>query len=212
MLSLAQQHADKLVARARKELDALERGSEDTLIFEEEGETPEENAKKELLKKEVAETMQRLKIPARKDAKSEEYELKPGSLEVKTPSAPISGDGDVEMGGMNNGPSKRRTATVIREELSRNLKDLVDQSAKEMEAYDTHSLGVYNHYKQALERRNSKTAAPLSAPKSILKRTGGDYSPVSPMDGRTISFAQPSVVQPPRTYESIGDVARRGSK
>ena len=212
MLSLAQQHAEKLVARARKELDALERGSEDTLISEEEVETPGEKARKELVKKEVAETMQRLKTPARKDAKSEDYELKPGALEVKISAVPVSGDGNVEMGGMNNGPSKRRTAAVIREELSRNLRDLVDHSTEEMEIYDAHSLGVYNHYKQALERRNSKTAAPPSAPRSILKNTGSDYTPLSPMDGRSISFAQPTVVQPPRTYESIGDVVRRGSK
>jgi len=217
MLSLVQQQAGRLVARAREELDALEKGSEDTLVFEEE-ETPEEKVKKDLVSKEVQNMVQRLKAPVKKNAKSEDYELKPGSPIFKAPAAPQ--DTDVEMGGMNNESPKSRTATVIREELGRNLRELVDKSVREMEAYDTHALGVSNHYKQALERRTGKAAPPPSAPtgpKSILKNTGSsDSTPVSPLDNRRMSagqiFAQATAGQPVRTYESIGDVARRGSK
>jgi hypothetical protein len=218
MLSLVQQQAEKLVANAREELDALERGSEDTLVFEEEEETPEEKAKKELVKNEVANMMQRLKVRVRKDAKSEDYELKPGNPIFKTPAIPK--DDDIEMGGVNDEPPKRRTATVIREELSRDLRELADKSVKEMEAYDTHTLGVSNHYRQALERRTGKSVAPPPAPtgpRSILKNTSStDSTPVSPMDSRRMSaghiFAHAAAGQPVRTYESIGDVARRGSK
>lgn len=193
MLSLVQGQAESLTARAREELAFLERGSEDKLVDSEDGEESHE-----LERQEIASMMERLKVPAGKDAKSEEYEIKPGDLDPAVKSADVV-------------PTER-TASVVRQELSRVLRELVDKSAREMEEYDKHCVTVIDHYKEMLERRTGKPAAP---PRSILKRTGSEQSPLSPENRRASagqSFANAGAAPPVRTYESIEEVARRGSK
>jgi hypothetical protein len=216
MLALVQQHADNLVARAREELDALEGASDGAMEFED----GEDQAKKESMKNEISSMMARLKAPMKGDAKSKDYELKPGAPELQTPTTRKNSGGDTEMGGTSAAP--RRTATVIRAELAKNLRELVDSSVKDLEANDVHAKGVLAHYKQNYERKTGKpapTPAP-AAPKGILKNSGAgssEHSPISPNDPRRMSaghfFANAGVGQPvARNLESIGDIARRGSK
>jgi hypothetical protein len=138
----------------------------------------------ERLKREIDSMIARAKVPARKDAKSEEYEVKPGSFHFQTPvpasqshqvPATSSNNEDTEMGGMgtaastmpmgqnqrqaqDQGPDQppRRTAKVIREELHANLRQLIDRGVSEMEAYDGHAANTRNFYVQAWERRTGQ--------------------------------------------------------
>jgi len=211
MFALVQQHADTLVARAREELDGLERGSEG-LDFEDE----DDQARRAAMRNEISSMMARLKAPMKEDAKSKDYELKPGAPELQIPSTRIDPAGDTEMGGTSVAP--RRTAAVIREELAINLMKLVDSSVKELEANDVHAKEVLGRYKQNYERKTGKPApAPPTAPKSILRNAGGsnDHSPISPIGPRRMSaghiFANAGTHPVIRNLESIGEIARRGS-
>jgi hypothetical protein len=154
-------------------------------------------------------------------ASSKDYELKPGAPELQPPSIRTDSAGDTEMGGMATAP--RRTATIIREELARNLRELVDMSVKELEANDVYAKGVLMHYKQNYERKTGKpapTPTPTPAlPKSILRNSGAgssEHSPISPIDPRRMSaghiFANAGAGHATRNLESIGEIARRGSK
>ena len=148
----------------------------------EQGKTEEQ----ERLKREIDAMITRAKVPARKDAKSEEYEVKPGSLHFQNPApasqshqvpATSSNNEDTEMGGMGSGANTmhldqnqhqgqaqyqgpgqplRRTAKVIREELHANLRQLIDRGVSEMEAYDGHAANTRNFYVQAWERRTGQ--------------------------------------------------------
>jgi hypothetical protein len=213
MLALVQQHANVLVARAWDELDGLERGSEGTVDFEDE----EDNAKKAAVKNEISSIMARLKAPMKEGASSKDYELKPGAPELHTTTTRTDSAGDTEMGGMSAAP--RRTAAVIREELARNLRELVESSVKELEANDVHAKGVLMHYKQNYERKTGRPAPTPTLPKSILRNSGAgssEHSPTSPIDSRRMSaghnFANAGAGHVTRNMGSIGEIARRGSK
>ncbi|KAH8657078.1 hypothetical protein BGZ60DRAFT_416729 [Tricladium varicosporioides] len=179
MFSLVQRRANNAIARAKEELDSLERGEDgeslDSDLLEEE-EDEDEVREKEVRRREVDEMFERLKDPMGKDSKEEDYELK---IEDLIASANV----DVQMG---NTPStaapKPRTAKVIREELSQYLKDIVDNAVVEMEACDVHGERFASGYKAALERRTGK---PMAAPTASTQPPSA--APVVQMGSRPAS-------------------------
>ncbi|RDL38212.1 uncharacterized protein BP5553_02552 [Venustampulla echinocandica] len=197
MLFLIQQRADNLASKAREELEVLERCKGDE-ISPLHGEDKEVNERQN---KEIDNMFRRLKVLAKRDAKSEDYEAKPDTFNPNKQHPaihPPAGDGNVEMGGMDNAP-KPRTAKAVRDELSRNMRELVDRGTQELEGYDRHAQGILNHYRQSLERRTGRPAPPLTGPtgatvppRGILKNAG-DGGSVSRNERKAsgIKFALP---------------------
>jgi hypothetical protein len=200
---------DTLKAKAKEELAALEGDYEDDYG------DPEERKR---LKTEVDAMFARTKVLAKKDAKSEDFEIKPGAFKPNDGNrtanpAPI--DGDVEMGGTAS-VSKPRTARMVWEGLSKDLQQVVDKAATEMEGYERHAQDVVNHYKQALERRTGKKIpTPVATGIGGILRNRNEESPIDMHAIRRMSTGMPIVgvqpVQATRTYEKMDDIARRGS-
>ncbi|KAF4631784.1 hypothetical protein G7Y89_g6349 [Cudoniella acicularis] len=241
MLFLAQQEAENAVTRAREELDALERkdeeGSSDYDVERETEIDAEERRKRDAMKKDVEAMLWRMKTPRRENANSGDYEMKPDEFDIQKSHQPSPGGNQsagVQKGG-TRATSKPRTATYIREELSQYLRYLVNETSVEMEAYDAHGKQFASTYEHALGRRMSKPAPipvsqpPVSAPvanmgslsmappRGILKNSGGDIplsiDPSRRMSAGTIfAMNSPTTIKTVRTYESMEDVARRGSK
>jgi hypothetical protein len=166
MMFLVQQRAETLVAAAKTELAQLE---------EESDQTEEERAEKEQERKSVAEMLDRIRKPARKDANPDDYMSKIGTTTYTSNPAPapaLGTDGDVKMGGTETN-ARPRTSRAIRKELSRALKEVVDRAVGEMEAYDRHCEETTNVYRQALNRRMSRDGGlPLSTAGTSTRVSG----------------------------------------
>jgi hypothetical protein len=170
MMFLVQQRAETLVANANKELAGLGEESE---------ETEEEREERQREKRSVAEMIERIRKPARKDSRLEDYESKPNTTSYTsnpTPAPAPSAGGDIQMGGTEtSAPRRPRTSRAIRKGLSRALKEVVDNSVNELEAYDRHCEVTTNVYRQALNRRMSRDGGlPLFTGET---RTGGNGVP-----------------------------------
>jgi hypothetical protein len=178
---------------------------------------PEERQR---VRTEVDAMFARAKIPAKKDAKSEDFEVKPGAFEPSSGngtanSAPA--DGDVAMGGTDIIP-KPKTARKVWERLTKDLQLVVNRATTEMEAYDRHSQKAINHYKQALERRTGRSIPATAVPGvgGGILRNRNEESPIDMNAIRRMSTGMPivgfQVAQTTRTYEKLDDISRRDSK
>ena len=157
-------------------------------------------------------------MPPKKEAKSEDFEVKPGELLSYNGNGVVSSEpanGDVAMGG--TGPEPRpRTARVVWEGLSRELQEVVDRAASEMEGYDKHAQQTKDFYRQALERRIGR---PVPAPVATTSNGGilrnrNEESPIDRDAFRKMSatsVAGAPTAQPTRAYEKMDEIARRGS-
>lgn len=210
MMFMVEQRVETLKTKAKEEIATLEGDYEDDSGDHEE---------RKRIKMEVNAVFQKARIPAKKDAKSEDFEVKPGAFKPSNSNGTANTaptDGDVKMGGIDT-PPNQRTARMVWEGLSKDLQQVVHKSATEMEAYDRHAQAVINHYKQALERRTGK-----KVPTTVAAGTGGgilrnrnEESPIDMHAIRRMSTGMPIVgfqpVQATRTYEKLDDIARRGS-
>ncbi len=208
---MVQQRIETLRANARAELAALEDD------YEDDSGDPEERQRVRL---EVDAMFARAKIPAKENAKNEDFEVKPGFFKPSNGNGTASlapTDRDVMMGGLDSNP-KPRTARKVWESLSKDLQLVVDRAATEIEAYDRHAQAVINHYRQALERRTGRSVSATSIPGTGggILRNRTEESPVDMNAIRRMSTGMPIVglqtVQTTRTYEKFDDIARRGSK
>ncbi|KAE8449762.1 hypothetical protein EG329_007537 [Mollisiaceae sp. DMI_Dod_QoI] len=233
MMFLVEQQAERLAAKAREELSDFGSDSED-------GER--EQREKRNRQKSVDALFASTRVSAKKGARSEDFEFKvekvPSNALPAKPGGPVGGDGDVTMGGteilttprsppgedddidMDNIRSPREVLTS----LSSDLKDLVNRGAPQMQAYDIHAKTVVQHYKQALDRRASRTGSMASPINTAYGGTGGgilrkgsDASPVDTHGIRRMSSGMPITgfsmgQQPVRVPETIEELARRGSK
>lgn len=183
MLFLIQQRANKLSKKANEEIEAIERANDENGISPI---SAEDKEFKERQRKEINNMFLRVKAPSKNDARNEDYQVKPDTFNLNKQYAVISpsaDSGDVEMSGMDN-PPKLRTAKAVRDELNRNMKELVDRGTQELEGYDAHAQASLQHYRQALERRTGRPAPPLQPgypgsavpPKGILKNSSDGTS------------------------------------
>ena len=210
MMFMVKQRVEALKANARKELDELEGD------YEDDSGDPKERQR---ARSEVDAMFQRTKIPAKKDAKSEDFEVKPGDFKPHHSNGiaiPAPADGDVVMGGTEADP-KPRTARMVWEGLSRDLLEVVDRAASEMEAYDRHAQETINPYRQALERRTGRhipTPVATSVSGGIL-RNRNEGSPIDMNAIRRMSTGMPIVglpaAAPNRSHEKMDEIARRGN-
>lgn len=210
MMLLVEQRVETLKANARKELDEIEGD------YEDDSGDPEE---RKLVRSELDAMFQRTKMPAKKDAKSEDFEVRPGEFKPYNGNGMFNrtpGDGDVSMVGIEL-DAKPRTARKAWEGLSRDLQEVVDRAASEMEAYDRHAQNTLNPYKQALERRTGRpvpTAVATGVNGGIL-RNRNEQSPIDVHAIRRASNGMPiprtQAAQATRTYEKIDEIGRRGS-
>ncbi len=211
---MVEHRIETLKANATEQLAALVDDYDDDL------EDPEERQR---VRFEVEAMYARAKIPAKKDAKSEDFEVIPGTFNSSIGSRagnPAPVDGDVAIGGIDTYP-KPQTAKKVWEGLGRDLQLVVDRAATEMEAYDRHAQEVINHYRQALERRTARTGKSVSATvtpgigRGILKNRR-EESPIDMNATRRLSTGMPIVglqaAQLTRTYEKMDDIVRRSSK
>lgn len=211
--------------RAEEELADLEGDSDD---YDEKIEREEARKRREESRQSREEMLKRVRVKAREGAKAEDYEVNPGSLEFRGAPLDVTGHGDVEMSGMGSS----RSAATIRQELSLQLRDLVDRGVAELEAYDNHAAESTNMYKQALkrreERRGSTSTSAVQSPIATsagglggggfgggILRNGHEQSLVDATAIRRMSTGVPTVgaapVQPVRAFESVEEVARRAS-
>jgi hypothetical protein len=224
MVALLRARGKDLVRRAEDELAGLEDAVGD---YGGERESEEVKKTREENRRSRNEMLRRVRSKAREGAKAEDYQVRPGNVDFKDRiPAPATGNGDVEISGM--GPS--RSAAAIRQELSLQLRDLVDRGVAELEAYDNHAAASTNMYKQALERQNQRrrsTSTAVVQPSVAtgaggfgggILRNGHEQSPLDMTAVRRVSTGMPigkfpaQPVQPVRTLESVEEVARRGSK
>ena len=211
MMSMVEQRVESLRANARRELDELESD------YEDDSGDPEERRQ---LRAEIKVTFQKAKIPASKDAKSEDFEANPGELKPYNGNGianRVATDGDVDMAGTED--AKPRTAKVVWEGLSKDILDLVDKASEEIVLYDRHAQTAINVYKQALERRNGgrQVPAPIATGNGGgILRNRNEESPIDLNAIRRMSTGMPVVgvvppSQPSRAYEKMDEIARRGS-
>lgn len=210
MLSMIEEQAKTLRLKAREQISTIYDSLQDN---------EREREERRQIRGQVRAMFGTARI-SKKDAKLEDFEIKPGQLlgimPQKTTTPQPGTDSDVEMGGMNSNINQEpRTTQAVREKLSRDLQRLVDQGTSELEAYDRHCLVVLQLYKEALERRTGKKEpiAVSTAMVGILKNRNVS-SPVDLQSIRRSSTGQPFAVQPApatRTFETIDGIARRGS-
>jgi hypothetical protein len=209
MMSMVEQRVENLRTRAREELAGMEGD------YEDDSGDPEERKR---VRMELDAMFQRTKMPPKKDAKSEDFEVKPGESPYRGIGAvyPAPADGDVAMGGTGI-YQKEGTARMVWEGLSRDLQDVVDRAASEMEAYDRHAQDTMVPYRQAFERR---TGRQVPAPVAIgisggILRNRNEESPIDRDAFRRMSTSMPVVGLPAapstRSYEKMDDISRRGS-
>jgi hypothetical protein len=191
MICMVEQRGRALKANAKKELDEMEGD------YGDDSGDPEERRR---LRSEIDAMFQRIKIPSRKDAKSEDFEVKPGHFKPfhgNEIANPAQANGDVAMGGTEVNP-KPRTARMVLESLSRDLLEIVDRAAAEMEGYDKHAEETINPYRQALDRRIGKhvpTTVAASISGGILKNRN-EQSPIDMSAVRRVSTGMPIVGLP----------------
>jgi hypothetical protein len=210
MMYMVKQRVEASKANARKELDELEGD------YEDDSGDPKERQR---VRSEIDAMFQRTKIPAKKDAKSEDFEVKPGDFKPHHSNGiatPAPADGDVVMGGTEADP-KPRTARMVWEGLSRDLQEVVDRAASEMEAYDRHAQETINPYRQALERRTGRhipTPVATGVGGGIL-RNRNEGSPIDMNAIRRMSTGMPIVglpaAAPDRSHEKMDEITRKGN-
>ncbi|KAH6669985.1 hypothetical protein B0J14DRAFT_565753 [Halenospora varia] len=188
MFALVQRRADDAIAKAKEELDALERdedGESLDLDLLEEEKDENEVREREMRQRGVDVMFERLKAPMSKDSKEGDYELRIEDLIA-------SANADVQMGNTSTTTvPKRRTPKLIREELSQYLKDIVDNAVVEMEAYDDHGEKFASGYKAALEWRTGKPVAapaastqlPSAAPAAQMGSSSASGNTMAPPKG-----------------------------
>jgi hypothetical protein len=213
MIYLLERRGEALVKKAKEELAELEK--------RERGQHERDPERDKEMQKELRSMIERLKVPASKDAKEGEYEVKVGddTFQYMDSRPVIREDQDVEMDGTGITVLKPRTSRTIREDLAHELRDLVMRGVSEMEAYDAHAEETTRKYKQALERRKERNRS-TAAPSGILKNgiLKNKYTEITAdtegirrtATGMPLSGSTPGQVV--RTFENIGAVARRGSK
>jgi hypothetical protein len=209
MMSMVEQRVKILKAKATEELAALEGDYEDDSGDHEE---------RKRVRAEVNAMFMKAKVPAKKDAKIEDFEVKPGTFKPSNGNGianPAPADEDVAMGGTDTTIPKPRTARMVWEGLSKDLQQIVSKAVSEMEGYDRHAQDVINYYRQALERKTGKKVpTPGAAGGSILKNRN-EESPIDMHAIKRMSTGMPIVgLQPTQTtriYEKMDDIARRGS-
>jgi len=163
MVLLVEERARYLADQAREELARLRKDGGEEVV--------DDVGRRKEVEKAVESIVQKVKTAAQRDARPEDYEIRSGRRESNTGIVvPVvgGGGGDVEMGGVDTTDySSSRRSIAIREQLSRDLKGMVDRGVAEMEAYDVHAESVNKYYRQALERgrvRYGQTAGSPSAP------------------------------------------------
>ena len=209
MMAMVEQRVESLRARAREELAAMEDDYEDD---------PGDPEERKRVRSELDAMFQRTKMPLTKDAKSEDFEVKPGEFMSYNGNGvvhSVPANGDVAMGGTETDP-KPRTARMVWEGLSRELQEVVDRAASEMEAYDKHAHDTTEWYRQALERRTGRhVPAPVATGVTGgILRNRNEESPIDRDAFRRMSATAVSgapAVQPTRAYEKMDEIARRGS-
>jgi len=209
MMFMAEQRVEYLRTGAREELAKMGDYEDDLGDAEE----------RKRIRSELDAMFQRAKAPANKDAKSEDFEVRPGEFKPPCNSNGIANhppsNGDVPMGGFETDP-KPRTARMVWEGLSRDLQEVVDRAASEMEAYDRHAQETIFPYKQALERRNASRYIPppiATGVNSGILRNRNEESPVDMNAIRRMSTGMPIVglpaAPPTRSYEKMDEIVRR---
>jgi len=201
--TLYKQRADDLRSKAKEALESMPPYEED----------PVQLAKREA---DLEAIIQGMKLRA---VKGENYEFRISDKRSDNTNKP---DGDVEMGGMdtNNRPT---TAKQIRQALARELRDIVDESVKQLKLYDTHCAQTLRPYQDALDRRIARgearptpirTASGPGPVRGILNNRN-ESSPIDQNAIRRMSKDMPiagiSPQKPVRNYGDMESMTRRGS-
>ncbi len=208
MVCMAEQRVMDLKARAKQELDEMEGD------YEDDSGDPEERKR---VRSELDAMFERMKKPVKDGAKSEDFEVKPGDFKFHRSNGGINPYRDVAMGGAET-YSKLRTARMVWEGLSRELMEVVDRAAWEIDAYNRHAQNTLSLYEQALERRGVRRApAPMATGVSGgILRNRHEESPINMTAIRRMSTGIPlagvAPAPPTRSYEKFDEIARRGSR
>ena len=218
MVGLLLARGKELTERAQERLEILDADFGSSDGSDAESESVEMRRKRIEERSSRAEMLRRVRVKAREGARGEEYEIKAGNLEFRDAvSAPGTSNGDVWMSDI--GPI---LSSDIRQELSLQLRDLVDLGVAELEAYDNHAAESTNMYKQALKRREerrgststSNSQSEIATSVVGILRNGHEQTPVDMNAMRRMSTGMPVVgapVPPVRTTKNMKDNARRNS-
>lgn len=238
---LVQQRAQRLTSKAAEAVATAESEDEDedeNSNSRDKSERREKDRKKEERQRSVDACFAAMRVPAKQGARSEDYEVKnnnTASIGKSRATTSAQGNQDVEMTGMektSRSPLKGNvnnslTKTQILTTLSHDLKTIVACGTAQMQGYDIHAKQIIQPYQQSLDRRTARRgstqgAGSMGSPANTLG-SGGVASPVDlHLQGfRRMSTGMPMVgmgssvgggQQPARVPETIGELARRGSK
>ncbi|KAK2624230.1 hypothetical protein QTJ16_006180 [Diplocarpon rosae] len=156
MVSLALQKSVKLRSRARADIDVPDQWLE--------GEEDEEE--KAARKREQEELVKFLRFPSREGAERQDYETKVLRKDEITPAGK-------ENRAMNGDTTRRRPHSTLKD-LSFTLRNLIDDTTHQLEAYDVLSASTLHHYTGSLSRRTSKGGGSAMSP-----------TPTSPIDRKS---------------------------
>lgn len=211
MFSIFEQQADILSNTAKRNADCV---VGDTGLY---GDDLLEHVKQE---KAVADMVQRMRGPSKVYEERLRIEDKEKKRSNANPEFGL-GAGDLEMSGMDTSPpSNSSTARILYQNLSKDLKSLVDTGTSQLENYDAHSKQVLSFYQSALDRRGSD---PSLTPLGTNGRTGSvsiGQSRVNstrrmstgPVESALGFTRRVPAVPKKRHFESMEDGARRGSR
>lgn len=209
MLCMVEQRVKHLKAKAKEELDEIEGD------YEDDSGDPEERKR---VRSELDAMFERTKKLVKEGAKSEDFEVKPGDYKFHRSNGGTNPNRDFAMGGVKTYSKQPRTARMVWEGLSKDLMEVVDRAAYEMDAYNRHAQNTLSVYEQALERRGVRHAAPPAATgvSGGILRNRHEESPIDMHAIRRMSTGMPLVgvapTPPTRSYEKFDEIARRGSR
>lgn len=148
-MSIFEQQADALSDTARRKADRI---ADDSGLC---GDDPLEHVKQE---KAVADMVQRMRGSSKLYEERVRAEEKQKSRRKSLPEFGLDAS-EVEMSGINTTlPSNPNTARKVYQDLSKDLRALVDTGTSQLENYDTHSKQVVSFYQSALDRRGSNAS------------------------------------------------------
>lgn len=149
IMSIFEQQADALSDTARRKADRI---ADDSGLC---GDDPLEHVKQE---KAVADMVQRMRGSSKLYEERVRAEEKQKSRRKSLPEFGLDAS-EVEMSGINTTlPSNPNTARKVYQDLSKDLRALVDTGTSQLENYDTHSKQVVSFYQSALDRRGSNAS------------------------------------------------------
>ncbi|RDW95318.1 hypothetical protein BP5796_01081 [Coleophoma crateriformis] len=141
--------------------------------------------------KETQELIDRLETPMKEGTKAGDYEEKIGHWSWAKKPDPEERCGKDREWDVNVDRRNRRTAKVVKAELSAALKELIEEGLKEMAKYDRHAAETLEYYDNALKKERARFGKGTQA-KDARSPTSTSTAASPPRRSKTLNKGPPS--------------------